>query len=368
MWKSEALGLQYSADAYNTYAVTTLSYLAQLENPPAETYSLETIALRQAAVGPGNWASQQYLWHLRECYGQAKSFRSIRIAAWSAQVRTATLENRSRVESLTSRAGHLRQLFHSAEFMGRRLVWREWYDRSHVLVLANALSELKENGIQLETIFKNLSCSKGGKSIKKDLQRAVAKELTHRGRPDAEERIREKLVRWRLLGPPAHVARRVHGRLTSLATLVTPRVAAACFSTIWNRWTTARRYQKRQHPDNHCVLGCGGQAEDSIERYCRCQTVRAVGANYLRLWGDIDLGAFVLADARLQDEESLTCVAVLVYATFMATNRFRREGGTSEQVAKDALEQFCRSAVKGHQRSQRVVDNRWVKAGGAYLE
>ena len=68
MWKSESLGWQYSAAAYNTYAVTVLSYLAQLEDPPAETYSLEAIALRRAAVGPGNWASQEDLWHLRECY------------------------------------------------------------------------------------------------------------------------------------------------------------------------------------------------------------------------------------------------------------------------------------------------------------
>ena len=71
--------------------------------------------MRRVAVGPGNWASQEDLWHLRECYGQAKSFRSIRIAAWSAQVRAATLEDLSRDESLERKAEHLEHLFHSTE-------------------------------------------------------------------------------------------------------------------------------------------------------------------------------------------------------------------------------------------------------------
>jgi hypothetical protein len=364
MWKSESLGLQYSAAAYNTYAVTVLSYLSQLEDPPEETYSLEATALRQAAVGPGNWASQQDLWHLRECYGQAKSFRSIRIAAWSAQVRAATLEDLSRDEKLQNRAVYLRHLFHSAEFFGRRLIWRDWYNRSHVLVLVGAVDKLRESGIKLETILYDQSRTKLGKPLKTDIQRAVAEELIHRGRPDVEERIRAKLVRWRLPGPPAHVAERVRCRLTSLANLVTPRVAAACFSTIWNRWTTARRFQKRHRQVNHCMLGCEGGAEDSIEHYCRCSTVRSVAAKYLRLWPDMDLQTFMLADARLQNDDSLICVAIIIYATFMATNRFRQEGGASQRVANDALEQYCRNAVKGHLRSQRVVDSRWSGACG----
>jgi hypothetical protein len=87
MWRSERLGLQYSALAYNVYAVPVLSFLAQLEEPPEETYRLEALALQRAAVGPGKWATAEDLWHLCECYGQAKSFRSVRITALSAQAR-----------------------------------------------------------------------------------------------------------------------------------------------------------------------------------------------------------------------------------------------------------------------------------------
>jgi hypothetical protein len=68
LWSSQGLGLQYSAMSYNIFAVSVLSYLAQLENPPAETYQLESAAMVKVAVGPGNWSSAEDLWHLRECY------------------------------------------------------------------------------------------------------------------------------------------------------------------------------------------------------------------------------------------------------------------------------------------------------------
>ena len=159
----------------------------------------------------------------------------------------------------------------------------------------------------------------------------------------------------------AHVASRVQNKLQRLTVLVAPRVAAACFSTLWNRWTTARRFQKRHRLGNHCVLGCEGGAEDSIEHYSCCQSVRCVGIKSLRLWPDSDRCTFMLTDPRIDDEETLTCVAVLVCATYMATNCFRQCGGTDAVTAKEALEQYCRQAVRGHLRSQRVTDSRWTQ-------
>lgn len=89
----------------------------------------------------------------------------------------------------------------------------------------------------------------------------VARRITERTSPDSEDRVRSKLARWKLPGIPAHTTRRVYGRLQALRDLVAPRVAAACFSALWNRWTTSRRFQKRHLECNRCVLGCGAGAE-----------------------------------------------------------------------------------------------------------
>ena len=153
MWKSEPLlGLQHSAVAYTINAVTALSHLAYVEDPPAETYSLETIALRRVAVGEAIGHSRKTFGTCVNAIGQAKSFRSIHIAAWAAQVRAATLEDLSRDGRLASKAGYSEHVFHSAELMGRRRVWWDWDDRSHVLVLVG----LRASGFQLEAVANTL--------------------------------------------------------------------------------------------------------------------------------------------------------------------------------------------------------------------
>lgn len=72
------------------------------------------------------------------------------------------------------------------------------------------------------------------------------------------------------------------------------------------------------------------------------------------------------SDTRLQDG---SCLAQISSRPVLqpATNRFRRDGGASRCVAIEALEQYCRHAVKGHAGSRQVVDNRWIIGGCAYF-
>lgn len=84
-------------------------------------------------------------------------------------------------------------------------------------------------------------------------------------------------------GNPRTQACRVIRRLEALRSLVPPRVTAAVFSTIWNSWATARRFQKRSCSSNRCVLGCPGRAEDSLEHYGRCQVVLGFACRRLNL-------------------------------------------------------------------------------------
>ena len=202
--------------------------------------------------------------------------------------------------------------------------------------------------------------------MKREYQRLLYNRLSKLDCSDPEHRVRGKPERWKLQDPPAHVAQRILRRLSRLCKLVTPRVNAAYFSTLWNRWATARRFQLRGTPACACVLGCPGLAEDSIEHYARCPTVRTVAAKFLRIeaGGDYDLQRFLITEKGDPDDATLVCRAVLVYATNMATNHFRhrRTGRPDTRQAIDALEQYCRNAVRGHVSSERIIDGRWQDA------
>ena len=50
---AEPLGVHYAALVYNTFAMTVLGYICQLEKPPDRLLSQEEVALRQAPKGPG---------------------------------------------------------------------------------------------------------------------------------------------------------------------------------------------------------------------------------------------------------------------------------------------------------------------------
>ena len=50
------MGLLYHTVAYNTFAVSTLGYVGQLESVPQCVLELEEEGLRLAVKGPGGWA------------------------------------------------------------------------------------------------------------------------------------------------------------------------------------------------------------------------------------------------------------------------------------------------------------------------
>jgi len=124
-----------------------------------------------------------------------------------------------------------------------------------------------------------------------------------------------------------------------------------------------QKIPESQLPYERLPAGCGGLAEDSIEHYSRCRAVRAVADVYLRLGRNftVDMEHFVLASEDLKCDDSLSCVAVLVYAAYNATNllRAKDKGPVLMNVAHELLKQFCRSAVMGHSSRTNVIDGRW---------
>jgi hypothetical protein len=348
--------------------MSVLSFVAQLENPPARVLELEKKTLRRVAPGPGQWAIPSDLWHLQESFGQARSYRSVQVTALAAQLRVATWEAHSAGGlHLRVRARELDSLRRCNDHIERITVWSDWYRRSHIGVLHATVSSLESKGVSASSIKSELAGSairpwppEVRTRIKKGFQRAAASKILAHLRPNAEFRMRHKIERWKLQGPPGRAATRILCRLEKLRTLVTPRVSAACFSTIWNRWVTARRFQRRGLPCNRCVLGCPGHAEDSIEHYSRCAVVWAFAARVMQI--DIQhekrLEAFFLAVPEADDKEFLGRLAILIYITYRATNLARREECNDTTSSYEMMVQLSKEAVRGHAPSMRLLDGR----------
>ena len=61
-WSGHGVGMHFHTVAYNTFAVSTLGYIGQLEVIAQETLALEASALRKTHKGPGEWATPDDLW------------------------------------------------------------------------------------------------------------------------------------------------------------------------------------------------------------------------------------------------------------------------------------------------------------------
>ena len=362
-WAALGLGLHYNTAVYNTYVVSVLSFLFQLARPPPDLAQVEAAALRRLASGPGNWVQPRDLYYLKDCFGQVRSFVDPLAVSVAARLRVAAYENvASGGLKIRKRASQLRRYL--AE--NPPLHWHGWYADAAVFVVEDAFCEFESScRISVSNFISGLRALRGRETVEQAelrVRRTIQKELTARllraRRPLAEDRMRERLERWRLPGLPLRVARRVLRRLEVLRRIAPPRLGAAVFSTAWNRWCTAHRLFQRREA---CVLGCGGpDAGDTLEHYSACRVVRKFASSFLNLnyAGVRGLEVFVLAAPELEVEGLLVRCAILAYAVWRHTETTRRSGGraNTEQFHLQALQQAAREGVRGHARARAVLD------------
>ena len=172
--------------------------------------------------------------------------------------------------------------------------WGKWYSDFYLQRLLNTERDLVgkfgSTG-NLREVFHGRAAD-GRIGFKKTHQSMVYQSLLSLELQDPRERFRTKLARWLLQdttrhryvaesvrqNTPAGQAQRAHWLLHRLSSLVPPRVSAAVFSTIWNRWITTRRFQQKVIA---CRFGCGFDQSDSIEHYCRCTVVQQCCRRFL---------------------------------------------------------------------------------------
>ena len=288
-------------------------------------------------------------------------------------------------KKITRCQSQLRNLLNSPPMFKTKHIWQDWFGRSFILQLQSNhehfvthVSPIKEVMHDAASLAGVTNSHKNNDAIKSHFQKATYERIRKSRAYDPVERIRHKQSRWALNKraihshwrgtvwelTPAWQARRTWQNLQTLSTLCTPRVQAAALSTVFNRWTTARRFQQRHCPWNVCVMQCSPTAEDSLEHYCRCPHTRELASRYLRLDADsqVNMHTFNFCNPAVNTQEDLVATALLVYAVYRGTNHLRHEGDATEHQGDGVyglLRQYVREAVLNHRRSARILNQRW---------
>ena len=292
-WSDRQIGLHCTMTCYNVFALSVLTYIAQLlPPPPLQTLSIEKVATQSIAPGPTNWMSNTDLIWLQHLTGHPRSLASLALTCKSAQTRvrmwdpacadhepdpgtpleqytmpttTTTSTHNLQPNSLSTsssfaqRTSYLRRLITAPEEMYTRAHWRDWFDHSMQLTLdSNLVDVQQEIGSVRQLMTRHLvsDTPKHWRRVRRKFQSWIHAALHQRNAPDAHSRFASKLSRWNLNSTtqPLHdhlsviqrtpnwQARCSHQRLKTLAKFTTPRVHAAMFGAIWNRWC---RYQQQ---------------------------------------------------------------------------------------------------------------------------
>ena len=358
-WQWASLGLHFAAMIYNTYVLSVLSFTAQVARVTKEIKHVEALCLRLVAPGPFAWASPQDLWHLEQHFGMPKSLSSLATLAAAAKLRLVSNDNLQeggmRLSAMTAKVkeAHLR-----LEFPLRTAWLEQWRQDAIPTVLEENRTELRARGIRAEDLLQQLrDKARAGKTAEEAeqlarsrLQREARIRIQAQDGYNPLDRIRHKLERWKLDGLPRRTGEKFSMSLKQIGRLVPPRVVAAVFGTAWNRWCTARRFQKRNSQLNMCKLGCGGNAEDSIEHYSRCRVLRSAHDTELGIRTSWLLPFWLgVQDGCLQDVW-LARGALGAYSALRVTNAARQAGGWHPDTTRRAFQQAMLEGAAGHKK------------------
>ena len=256
VWGAKGVGMQYATFAYSIYTLPILSYIGQLCSPPQEALDVEWKALKALLPGPGNWCNREDLHHMAANFGQARSLPSLSHTCMAAQKRVFIWEDRMQGGlNINTKYDHLQTAIRDTNHLDRFVVWNDWYLTGPVATLHGNSAKLDHMGLTSQKIMQLVgwesivpdAWAKGVRKVRKHTQKVICKAIRTNDLPDAIGRVRHKLARWNLSGLPRVTAMRTTRMLKNLGRLVPPRVSAAVWKSMWNGWTTHRRFGRPGH-------------------------------------------------------------------------------------------------------------------------
>ena len=334
-WKDIPLGLFWDAKVYNMFLLPTLGYIAQLERPPEWVTKGTTRSLSQAAKGPKDWAQPEDLQQLQETFGLKASFKRLDITAQAAQSRVLHWDRSIRsVDHAIDLWQHIQHRINNREVVHQHIKWQRWYQNAFLCNLTDNHNTLMQQYGSTESIYLAHSPQINNNENPDVRKRSIHQTAVYQAAMtpllrDATTRIRRKMNRWKLNdhnkhhstspnvreNTPACQAERTTKLLAKISHITAPRVSSAVFSTIFNRWTTTKRYQQKV---KECRFGCGFHDGDSIEHYCRCPVTRGVCRRLLNINPDhcASLHGFTLCSHTINNRDVLAMQALLIYGVY----------------------------------------------------
>ena len=367
-WKWAEMGLHAALQTYNTFVLSVLLFVAQLESPPESFTALEAKAVRRIAPGPGEWCSPRDLHH-GDDLGLSGHLRPLLASCRASMLRVHAWEGKPWRPDGIAWGRLCRDLVSARQattFLVRAARWQDWY-HSHMPTVAEAIAqEAAKASIHMSAARAAITKVPAGplspqaeRSFRRKTQRWFAAKLLARDGFYTEERLRHRLTRWHMGGFPGRTARTAHRNLLRLKALAPPRVRAAVLSTLFNRWTTNRRMRKLSAAPGQCRLGCKPEAADSLEHYFHCQVLRdwirvrlheAEPEYPIERW----LLATTLSDAQLGR------TAVAIYVAYRATQHLRHKCSVSSAYITHHMNQLFHEAVRGSSALQALCEGREV--------
>jgi hypothetical protein len=245
-----------------------------------------------------------------------------------------------------------------AEWIYRRVVWRDWLDNNFISNLSKAALCLRNHATTQQVTVEVLLRGGSEESAPKEAwQRRITAMLRSPYNEYLQRHLRRRLDGWKIDILPGHRVQRALEMLLGLSKLVSPRIWAATLRALCDGWTTHRRMQR----SSPCLFGCG-QGEDSIAHYSRCTMVARLMSSKLRLARqppESRLAGFLLLEPcwRPGRESMLARRALGVYATFMASNRVRKG---QAQNAEEVWMQYLKEGAASSQHLAAFLHEAWI--------
>ena len=106
---------------------------------------------------------------------------------------------------------------------------------------------------------------------------------------------------------------------------------------------------------------CGGDAEDSIEHYARCNVVQRVAKQIFKFAYPAQLGlnVWLLNTSFIDCDDNDISVGLLIYGVYNAFNTLRYNPVSSEAQAFHCIVQMCKEGAIGDPKCMAHLDNRW---------
>jgi len=382
-WSKIGGGRHFATLAYNTFAISTLMFIGQLEQPPQDALNREKELVVSMYPGGTSWIIPSDAWYAKEMYGFAKSAQPLCWSVRAAQLRVAVLGCHfgvkhvdafrifnPRSDNIDARWTTLHNDIRSSDFLYRVGLWRNWYDGCFVKTLVMNKRWLYE---QKHICAKDITRSITGlpwnrwdgeavDKVKSSFQKFTLLAIKGMTTPNPNERIRYKVERWRnkpygLMGLPGHYMYSIHKVLLQISKEVPPRVHAAVYRTLFNGGCTSRRFQG----SGKCLFMCGGGAKDSIEHYCRCPSTMRVARSYLRVDypSELALTLWLLNSGWLAHADARMGLSLLIYGVYSAFNTLRQGRVNDQQQVHHLIVQHCKQGAFGHPQAMKFLDSRW---------